>query len=119
MAGPVIRRGEIWRVRFDPSIGGEIRKKIRKTRPAVIVSNNHWNSNNNRVQVVPLTSSEKRLFLFEAHVMVRGRQNKAMADQIRTVAKERMGDKIGQVTIDEMMAIEKAIRVQLDLNQYR
>ena len=111
MAGPVIRRGEIWWVRFDPSIGGE----IRKTRPAVIVSNNHWNSNNNRVQVVPLTSSEKRLFLFEAHVMVRGRQNKAMADQIRTVAKERMGDKIGQVTIDEMKAIEKAIRVQLDL----
>lgn len=83
-------------VRFDPSIGGE----VRKTRPAVVVSNNHWNSNSNRIQVVPLTSSEKRLFLFEAYVVVRGRQNKAMADQIRTISKERVSGKIGQVTID-------------------
>ena len=111
MIGPTIRRGEIWWVRFDPSIGGE----IRKTRPAVVVSNDRFNVGNNRVQVVPLTSSEKRLYLFEAHVIIRGRQNKAMADQIRTIAKERLGEKIGHVTIEEMKAIEKAIRVQLAL----
>lgn len=111
MVAPAIRRGDIWWVRFDPTLGGE----IRKTRPAVVVSNNIWNRDSNRVQVVPLTSSEKRLFLFEAHVTVRGRQNKAMADQIRTVAKERISEKIGQVTIDEMAAIERAIRVQLAL----
>jgi mRNA interferase MazF len=108
---PTIRRGEIWWVSFDPAIGGE----IRKTRPAVVVSNDRFNLTNNRVQVVPLTSSEKRLYLFEAYVMVRGRQNKAMADQIKTIAKERMREKIGHVTIEEMKAIEKAIRIQLAL----
>ena len=111
MIGPTIQRGEIWWVNFDPSIGGE----IRKTRPAVVVSNDRFNVGNNRVQVVPLTLSEKRLYLFEAHVIIRGRQNKAMADQIRTIAKERLGEKIGHVTIEEMKAIEKAIRVQLAL----
>ena len=111
MAGPAIRRGEIWWVRFDPSVGGE----IRKARPAVVVSNDRFNSTNNRIQVVPLKSSEKRLYLFEAYVMVHGRQSKAMADQIRTISKERVSDKIGHVTIEEMTAIEKAIRVQLSL----
>jgi len=111
VSGPAIRRGEIWWVRFDPSLGGE----IYKTRPAVVVSNDRFNSSSNRIQVVPLTSSEKRLYLFEAYVMVRGRQNKAMADQIRTIAKERLGEKMGHVTIEEMKAIEKAIRVQLAL----
>lgn len=111
MIGPAIRRGEIWWVRFDPSFDGE----IRKTRPAVVVSNNQFNLGNNRVQVVPLTTSEKRLYLFEARVVVRGRPNKAMADQIKTVAKEQVGEKIGHVTTDETAAIEKAIRVQLSL----
>jgi len=81
----------------------------------VIVSNDRSNLSSNRVQVVPLTSSEKRLYLFEAYVMVRGRQSKAMADQIRTIANERLVEKIGHVTSAEMKAIEKAIRVQLDL----
>lgn len=111
MLGAAIRRGEIWWIHFDPSIGGE----IRKTRPAVVVSNDRFNSRNNRIQVVPLTSSEKRLYLFEAYVTVRGRQSKAMADQIRTIAKERVAEKIGHVTSEEMKAIEKAMRVQLAL----
>ena len=111
MAAPDIRRGDVWWVDFDPAIGGELRKR----RPAIVVSNDYFNIRNNRVQVIPLTSSEKRLYLFEAYVTLGEQRDKAMADQIRTVSKERFSNRAGRVTSREMAEIERAIKIQLDL----
>ncbi len=61
--------GEIWRVEFDPSVEG----KIRKTRPGVIVSNDAANRNLSRVVVVvPVTSNVGRQYPGEALVMIAG-----------------------------------------------
>jgi mRNA interferase MazF len=109
VTGPAIRRGEIWWTVFGESTGGE----MRKTRPAVIVSNDESNAILNRVQVLPVTSRVRRIYPSEALIRINGKQNKAMADQIATADKRRVQRRIGRVTGDEMKAIEKAIRTQL------
>ena len=104
-------RGEVWWVDFDPAIGGE----IRKTRPAVIISNDVANAALNRLQVIPLSSNAGRLYPSEEVVMIDGKPSKAMADQITTAAKERLKGRLGLLSRNDMLAIEKVLKIQLGI----
>jgi mRNA interferase MazF len=107
------RRGEVWWVSFDRSLGGE----IQKTRPALILSNNAANAVLNRVAVVPLTSQTAKVYPGEALVTLNGEQRKVMADQIMTAAKQRLRDKLGSLSSTDMVAVEKAVLLHLGIHR--
>ena len=107
------RRGEVWWVSFDTSVGGE----IRKTRPGIVLSNNAANAALNRVIVIPLTSQTEKLYPGEAMVMLNGEQSKAKADQIATASKQRLRSKLGSLSSDDLAAVEKAVLLQLGIRR--
>ena len=104
-------RGEIWWVNFEPSIGGEIKKR----RPAIIISNNISNKYLNRVQVILITPKIDKLYPSEAYITVKGKKHKAMADQLATVSKKRLLNRIGHILDTELQDVERAVKIQLDL----
>jgi mRNA interferase MazF len=111
MPEPGHRRGDVWLVSFDPSLGGE----VQKTRPAVILSNNTANTLLNRVQVVPISSQIVRLYPAEAYIEVAGERRKAMADQLTTVTKQRLLRQVGSLSKDDLDAVVRAVCTQLEL----
>lgn len=105
------KRGEIYWVSFDPSHGTE----VQKTRPAIIISNNHFNKNLTRVIVAPITSNVKNMFDFDCPVNIGGKEGKIMLDQLRTVDKSRLKGKIESVDQSTMQQLEEALKLTLDL----
>ncbi len=108
-----MKRGEVWWVEFDPSVGSE----IRKTRPAVIVSNDSANRNLARVIVVPITTNTSRQYPGEALISVAGKPGKAMADQIMAADKARLKTLLGLLSKEDMLRVEDAIQVQLGMRR--
>lgn len=106
-----MKRGDVWWTAFDPSTGSE----IRKTRPAVIVSNDASNHHMRRVTVLPLTSSTGRVYPTEALVSVNNRSSKVMADQIGTADKSRLKSFIVRLTSEEMARVDQVIKLHLGL----
>ena len=105
------RRGELWWVALDPALGTE----IRKTRPAVVVSNDSCNAHGGRVVVLPVTSNVDSLYPGEARLLVRGKAARALGDQIRSLDKLRLRSRIATLSQDEMAAVDEALRITLNL----
>jgi mRNA interferase MazF len=105
------RRGEVYWVTLDPVVGTE----IRKTRPAVIVSNDSCNRYGTRVVVLPITSNVTSLYPGEAMVSVKGKPGRALGDQIRSIDKGRLKARAGAVTAEEMARIDEALAITLAL----
>lgn len=115
-----MRRGEIRLVDLDPVRGSE----ADKCRPAVIVSNDGANSTAERlgrgvVTVVPITSNTGRIYPFQVLVAAAasglGRDSKAQAEQLRSVAVERVGRRLGSLPSELMLELDEALRLHLAL----
>jgi mRNA interferase MazF len=115
-----MRRGEIRLVDLEPVRGAEANKRG----PAVIVSNDGANAAAGRlgrgvVTIVPVTSNLTRLYPFQVELRASetGLQidSKAQAEQIRSVAVERIGLRVGAVPPTAMDALDEALRLHLSL----
>ena len=106
------KRGEIYWVNLDPSIGSE----TQKTRPALIVSNDIGNENSHVVIVAPITSKIKNVYPFEVEVTVDNRLGKIMLNQCRAIDKSRLITKISSVDSEAMKSVEEAIKIVFGLN---
>ena len=115
-----MRRGEIRMVDLDPVRGSEANKR----RPAVIVSNDGANTTAERlgrgvVTVVPVTSNTARLYPFQVLLPATetglDRDSKAQAEQVRSVAVERIGQRLGLVRGELLTALDEALRLHLAL----
>jgi mRNA interferase MazF len=115
-----MRRGEIRVVDLDPARGAEANKR----RPAVIVSNDGANSTATRlgrgvITIVPITSNIQRVYPFQVLLPAADtglqQDSKAQAEQVRSVAVERMGEQVGQVPAPIMLDLDEALRLHLAL----
>ena len=104
-----MKRGDIYWVNFDPSIGTEIKKK----RPAIIVSNDLSNIYLGRVQVIPLTSNVSRVYKTETIIGLQGKKAKAIGSQITTIDKRRLCGFIKKISPESLKEIDEIIRIQL------
>jgi mRNA interferase MazF len=115
-----MRRGEIRIVDLNPVRGAETSKR----RPAVIVSNDGANATAARlgrgvITVVPVTSNVERIYPFQVLLQAAAsglqRDSKAQAEQVRSVAVERVGEPVGLVAATIMLEIDDALRLHLAL----
>ena len=91
---PPIKRGEVYWVTLDPAVGSE----IRKTRPALIISPDDMNAALPRVMVAPLTSKGQPLGC-RPELMFDGKPARILLDQIRTIDKQRLSGKLGEIEL--------------------
>jgi mRNA interferase MazF len=113
-------RGEIWQVDLDPVRGSEANKQ----RPALIVSNDRANAVATRlgrgvVTVVPVTSNTEKVYPFQVLLPAvetgLATDSKAQAEQVRSIATQRLMRRIGQVSPAKMAALDDALRLHLAL----
>lgn len=100
-----MKRGDVWWVEFDPALGTE----IRKTRPAIIISNNSANRHLARVVVIPVTSNIDHQYPGEAIITIKDTLGKAMVDQIMAADKIRLKSQLATLSKSDMKIVENAI----------
>jgi len=115
-----MRRGEIRWIDLDPARGAEAGKR----RPGVIVSNDGANTAASRlgrgvVTIVPVTSNTERVYPFQVLLAAGATgldmDSKAQAEQVRSVAVERVGQRVGALTSTDLAALDEALRIHLAL----
>jgi mRNA interferase MazF len=103
-----MRQGDIYLATLDPVIGSE----QSKTRPCVIISTNLLNEYANTVTIAPLTTKLRKL-PFKFHIKFK--ESNIKIEQLRTVDKQRLVKKVGNIDSKTLIEIKKAIILYFDI----
>jgi mRNA interferase MazF len=95
----VVKRFDVYLVNLDPTIGSE----IQKTRPCLVISPDEMNRNIRTVIIAPMTSAQKE-YPTRVSCTFRKKQGQIVLDQVRTVDKARLIQKLG--TIDSKAQLD-------------
>lgn len=112
MEGTIIKRGEIYYV-TPPA--DSIASEPRKTRPAVVVSNDRNNTHSTNVEVVYLTTARKSPLPTHVPIDATGLSSTALCENVQTVSTERFGRYLARCSASELRAIDRALKISLDL----
>lgn len=91
----MVKRGEVYWIELDPTIGSE----IKKTRPCLIVSPDDMNAVLPRVIIAPITSKGQALGC-RPEIIFNEKASKILLDQIQSVDKKRLKSKMGEISLD-------------------
>lgn len=110
------RRGEVYLVTFDPTVGAE----IRKTRPALILQNDTANRHSPITIVAALTSQFKQP-LYPAEVLLTPPEGGmhtptvVLLNQVRSIDKRRLVRRLGTLKGTTMARVDAAVMVSFGL----
>jgi mRNA interferase MazF len=110
------QRGEIYLVRFDPTVGYE----IQKTRPAAIIQNDISNQYS-PITIVAAISSQFSIPPFPREIIIEPeesglpKRSAVIVNQIRSVDRQRLGKRIGTLSPDSMGRVDEALKISLGL----
>jgi len=111
------KRGEIYYVNFDPTIGVE----IKKTRPALIIQNDIGNMYSQATIVAAITSTSRGPHPYEVSVKAGEggltKDSLILLNQIRTIDKRRLGKKLGVVSSEKMQEVNEALKISLEITE--
>ncbi|OGL42005.1 MAG: PemK family transcriptional regulator [Candidatus Schekmanbacteria bacterium GWA2_38_9] len=109
------KRGEIYYVNFDPTIGVE----IKKTRPALIIQNDIGNMYSQATIVAAITSTSRKPHPYEVSVESGegglAKDSLILLNQIRTIDKKRLGKKLGVVSSEKIQEVNEALKISLEI----
>ena len=110
------RRGDIYLVRLDPTVGHE----IQKTRPAVIIQNDVSNRYS-RITIVAAISSQFSDPPFPREVVIEPtesglpKRSAVIVNQIRSVDRQRLAKKLGRLSSQSLRRVDEAVKISLGL----
>lgn len=97
---------------------GKVRKsEAQKIRPVVVLSNDKQNKYSEDIIIALISSQLDKVYYFEPTISLK-KKSKILTDQILTIDKERLGDKITSLNTDEIIRLEKALHAVLSLRNY-